>query len=247
MTDTLQQKASDFMLGFWNDKSSNITTMHSEFFSEHLHVHSPLGNSLGREYIQGINMHWFEAFPDLQLSHMHIEINGGLIITDWIGKATHTQKFKDVEPTGKQISYKGKTLFYFSENKVVSYFCQIDMLEIYEQLGFFLKQQEYDNQKILCANFDLLVNRLTEIKMPNGCLSRREIEVLSLWLFGFSAKEIAKYCGISYRTVQNMISNVSYKCDCITKQQLRDYIINKQLFHLFKDLAFILMSHKLKI
>lgn len=50
--------------------------------------------------------------------------------------------------------------------------------------------------------------------------------------------------GISYRTVQTNILNISYKCDCICKSQLRDYIISKNLLHMFIDLAHLILDQK---
>lgn len=56
-------------------------------------------------------------------------------------------------------------------------------------------------------------------------LSPRESEVVQFTYEGYTAKQVARFMNISYRTVEKHLANVKEKLDCHTKMQL----INKLL------------------
>ena len=78
MVEVLKKRVSNFLVDFWNDKNSDEVTLHSDIFSDELHVYSPLGNSIWRKYIQDVNSNWFSGFPDLELSDISIQVEKSL-------------------------------------------------------------------------------------------------------------------------------------------------------------------------
>ncbi len=87
-----------------------------------------------------------------------------------------------------------------------------------------LKQNAYfDNQHIVDCSSEYVENN-AEPMSPN--LSLREQQCLNYLLAGKTAKEMAKYLNLSYRTVEEYIANLKEKLGC---RHLHD------LFVLFKD------------
>ena len=136
---TKASKIKDFFHLYWNDKDSHINEMHEALFNKNILIHSPLGNKVGIESIQNINLQWMSAFPDMKISNLDLQDIGSVIVADWDSHGTHENAFKNLEPTGQKVAYHGTTIFCFENTKVVNYACTINMEQIYRQLGFFLK------------------------------------------------------------------------------------------------------------
>lgn len=236
----------DIMDSYWNYKDSSV--LKEGYFFDHFSILSPIKNELNIdsiEYVDNIWNSWRSAFPNLNIEFKDIEFYNNVIIVDWTGEGTQDGTFQNLEPTGKSVFYPGKTMWTFNNGMITNYMCQIDLMNIYKQLGYFLVQEKYPQQETIRKNKDILICRLNSIKLyKEYYLTSREIEILSLWLLGLQAKRIATCLGISYRTVQTNIANISYKCDCICKSQLRDYIISKNLLHMFIDLAHLILDQK---
>ena len=236
----------DIMDSYWNHKDSSV--LREGNFFDHFSILSPIRNELSInniEFVDNIWRSWRDSFPDLNIEFKDIEFYNNVIIVDWTGEGTQHGEFQNLEPTGKSVFYPGKTMWTFNNGMITNYMCQIDLMNIYKQLGYFLVQEEYPQQETIRKNKNILVGRLSSVRLyKKYYLTPREVEVLSLWLLGLQAKKIAACLDISYRTVQTNIANISYKCDCICKSQLRDYIISKNLLHMFIDLSSLILDQK---
>lgn len=223
-----------FLNEMWNSKTDDLDELH-KIFSPNLIAISPLGNKIGSEKLKSTNVTWSEGFPDMELSNIELLNAGNTVIAEWRSQGTNLNSFNEYNPTGKKVDYRGVTIFQFEGQKIIRYRCIINMLEIYDQLGFFLEQESYDGQKLARRNHFLLLEKLRELTQSFH-LSTREMECLSFFLHGWSAKQIGLHLNCSYRTVQNHISNAMDKLDCHSKSYLFDFLNSKRLIPLFEDL-----------
>lgn len=223
-----------FLNEMWNAKADNLDELH-DLFSNNLIAISPLGNKIGSENLKSTNVVWSSGFPDMELSNIEIINAGNTIIAEWRSQGTNINSFNEYKPTGKKVDYRGVTIFQFDGQKVVRYKCIINMLDIYDQLGFFLEQESYDGQKLARRNHCLLLEKLKNLT-SNSHLSTREIECVSFFVHGWSAKQVALHLKCSYRTVQNHISNAMDKLDCHSRTHLFDFLNSQGLLPLFEDL-----------
>lgn len=230
----------DFLVQFWNERSFEDKIELDEIFSRSLIINSPIGKTIGSNQFMKINGKWLTAFPDLKLSNIAVEQYGNCVVTSWNSQATHLSPFKEFEASKKCVNYSGETTFFFKENKVVRYSCKIDMLDIYNQLGFKLAEERYERQTVLRKDRNLLIEELknkTKVRLTN-----REVEMLAFYLTGFSSKQIASICFISYRTVETHISNGIHEFGCHTKKQCLEKIVSLSLLPVLQDLAVILLE-----
>lgn len=223
-----------FLNEMWNAKANNLNELHN-IFSQNLIAASPLGNKIGSEDLKKTNVVWSQGFPDMVLSDIELVSSGNLVVAQWKSRGTNTNPFNEYKPTGKSVEYDGVTIFHFDGSQVVRYRCIINMLDIYDQLGFFLEQECYDGQKILRGNHHLLLTRLKHV-LSSSQLSNREFECISFFIHGWTAKQIAVHLNCSFRTVQNHISSAMDKLGCHCRSQLFDLLNSQNLIPLFEDL-----------
>ncbi|WP_425364500.1 ester cyclase [Candidatus Tisiphia endosymbiont of Mystacides longicornis] len=239
--DKLKQ-ISDFEHCFWNAKEvKEAKGLYSELFDEYLITESPLGKHLGHYYLQDTYLQWLEAFPTIKVHTTIFKAIDDLVFWEWESTCVHEGIFQGIKPTGKEISYAGKTMYQFNRNKITNYTCYLDILNIYNQLGYFLQQEQYDGQHIVKQDYYLLITKLIELTQNNDLkLTVREVEILSCWLFGRSLKSIGTLFNISPRTAEAHIEHIKYKLLCNSKYDLQNLINSKKIYHLFQDLYLLI-------
>lgn len=238
------RKIIDFERCFWDVKEINESKeIYEELFDKNLLTYSPLGSSFGYDSLRNTYMQWLEGFPDITIQNYKFSEVDNIIFWEWEASCSHAGMFCGLEPTGKKTSYTGKTIYQFNGNKIINYTCYMDMINIYNQLGFFLQKEEYEGQNILKKNYNLLAARLVELTQYNNVtLTNKELEILSCWLFGHSLKSISALYNISPRTVETHIEHIKYKLLCNSKYDLQNLIHAKGIDHLFSDLYFLVMK-----
>lgn len=233
-----------FLNELWNCKNTCSSEMH-QIFHDQVIIDSPIGKKIGRSSLQSINDKWLYAFPRMQVNNIELLEEQGTVVSIWNGYARHEDVFNGLQPTGKLIQYKGVTIFKFQNNVISKYQCLINMHSIYDQLGFVLTQNKYEEQNIICSNYSLLMKNIVKTLKV---LTIREIECLSCWVNGRSAKETANIFSISYRTVEKYISNVMMKFNVYVKYELIDKIYETKTIFMLRDLYdIILTQHKAKL
>jgi len=75
-------------------------------------------------------------------------------------------------------------------------------------------------------------------------LSKREQEVLFLFIRNLSAKEIGSVLNISVRTAERHISNIKEKFDCYSRSQVTEYALTKGYAHIIPG---NILLHKKKL
>lgn len=225
-----------FLNELWNEKPSRPSDVHS-IFSPKVIINSPLGKQIGRSSLQGINLKWMNAFPDMNISNLSLEnINDNVVIATWTSRCTHEGMFQGFNASGKAIEYEGTTLFVFKDKQVSNYFCQINMVDLYGQLGFYLKKEDYTSQKIFQKDKTLLMGEIASMNPQGKELTKREVEMLCFFLYGYAAKEIGQVFNISYRTVEHHLEKAMLKLRCQNKRDVREYVDSKGYMPMCYDL-----------
>ncbi len=220
----------------WNSKDKHLDEAH-QIFSTNAIINSPLGKKIGRESMQNTTLNWLNAFSDIHVFDVNLAIVGNTVISEWHCTGVHDNTFQLINPTHKKITYSGTSIYCFNDNKeIISYFCNLNMLNIYEQLGFFLAREKYEQQKILYNDKNLLIEKLGNLPKFDKKLTGREIECLCFLLNGYTAKKTALKLKISYRTVEEYIRNAMMKLQCHNKNHLIELMQEESMFHLWHDL-----------
>lgn len=245
----------EFLNNVFNDKSSENKTECFKLFSDTTIVTSPyVGRNIGSNFLQKLIQEWCYVMPKVIMSDIKIEVFGPVVFTTWLMKgkhenlyriegdshASHNILFKDPGSLGKPVQYAGEMTVYFERDRIVRYNCKYDILSIYKQLGFFLHKEEYPGQSFLFKDRKLLISRLQ--KHCSKPITAREVEVLSLYIMGFSAKQIASCFSISFRTVESHIRKALDAVEAFNKLDCLEKMISNQLLPLWQDLGKILLS-----
>ncbi len=231
--ETEEKKIEVFLNHLWDPRPVEQKFVFS-YFAENALFSSPFGNKIGLESMLAIHQSWCTAFPDKVISRYAIEHYPNTIITHWECQATHLGIFREVEATHKKIQYEGEAVFLFERGKVNRYFCKVDLLGIFNQLGYQLKPEEcFGGEQVDHAK--LIIEKIQQ-SLPVG-LTKREVECLSLYLMGMSARNIGNIFFVSSRTVESHIQNAFQKLQLSSKIQCLEQMIQLDLLHLWQALG----------
>ncbi|MDF3048304.1 MAG: histidine kinase [Candidatus Midichloriaceae bacterium] len=233
----------EFIDELWNKRQEDVHKVH-QLIGEKVIITSPLKKTIGSASLESINNKWLMGFPNLKVRNVKLISEGSKVVAIWDGSGNQLGDFNGVEGTGKEVSYRGMTFFEFFDNKVVNYECVINMLDVYEQLGFFLNKEKYKNQGIIKINY---ITLLEEMKKIYSMLSIREIECLSCLVNGKTAKETARILDISHRTVEKYIGASMLKLSMRNKNEIIDGVYQNGTIFMLRDLYdLIIIGKKIK-
>jgi len=78
---------------------------------------------------------YHQAFSDLQITPQTVIAEGDRVVVEWTARATHTGAFRDIPPTGKQLSYAGICIYRVEGGKIAEEVYLGDRLGLWQQLG----------------------------------------------------------------------------------------------------------------
>lgn len=231
---------------YWNLKNREVDQLH-QIFAQNTIINSPLGKDIGRSFIKGVNEKWRHAIPNLEIKPSEFIAQQNKVVAIWEGSGNNDGPFNGFEGTSKPITYKGTTVFEFNDaGEIEAYTCYLDLLTVYQQMGYFLEREKYDGQRIARHNLDILLKKITSAKIGAKNLTKQEALCLSFWIHGMRAKDIGRLLDISYRTVQTYVGNIMLKWDCPSRAQLYDCVVAHGLAPILLDLqlAYQAQGHK---
>ena len=114
----------------WEDRDPDAFN----YVAENVTIHSLLGDYTGKEALKNVVKAWLEAFPDLKVTNQHVIAQDDRVCIHWSAVGTHKGPFKGIQPTEKQVSYAGVTLYQIKDQKITSYWAYIDMQYLVGQL-----------------------------------------------------------------------------------------------------------------
>lgn len=97
-------------------------------------IHSLLGDFYGRESMRRVVQTWLTGLPDLKVSTTAVVCEKDLAILHWSAKGTHLGSFKNINPTGKRVSYSGVSIYRVQDKKITEYWGYLDMKHLLDQL-----------------------------------------------------------------------------------------------------------------
>ncbi len=115
----------------WNQKRPQIV---HEMMRPDVVLHSPLGRFFGPESAEKIVSVWLTAFPDMIYIPLLSIVEGDRVATQWEARATHRGDFKGNDPSGREITYPGCTIYRFEEDKIAEYWAYVDTQMVLDQL-----------------------------------------------------------------------------------------------------------------
>jgi steroid delta-isomerase-like uncharacterized protein len=122
----------------WNEHDVDaILDMHTEdsVFENHTTGDLNVGKEAIGNAIRGI----FTVFPDLTFETRRRYIRDDLVVQEWTARGTHLGKMTrgglEVEPTGRQVEYRGMDVIPFEHGKVARKDVYSDGVTLLRQLG----------------------------------------------------------------------------------------------------------------
>jgi steroid delta-isomerase-like uncharacterized protein len=122
----------------WNDHDvETIVAMHTDdsVFENHTTGDVNVGKDAIGDAIRGI----FTVFPDLEFETRRQYLRDGLVVQEWTARGTHLGKMTraglEVEPTGKQVEYRGMDVIPVENGKVARKDVYSDSVTLLRQLG----------------------------------------------------------------------------------------------------------------
>jgi len=214
----------------WNEKQ--LAAMDT-YFAPNVVSNNPFGKAFGLQALRQDVQTWLDFFPDLHNVDEEIIATRDTIVVKWESTGTHTTAFMGVPPTGRKIRYNGVSVVSLLDGKIIDYYANANLFAILQQIGGVERVQLIPLTQQ--QNASLLLNELRKFGTDKGkmALSPREIECLSLYLNGKTAKHIANIICVSHRTVQAHIRNIMTKLNCSSKPELFDLINEYEAMHLF--------------
>lgn len=195
-----------------------------------------LGYTVGIDQAVTAHTAWRQAFPEIQLEVKPLVTQQDLVIVEWHGSGVNSGDFMDLPATNKMIQISGLAVYKFQDNKIIHQKNLFDIVAIAEQL-------EWSQMPLLLPSsaekrrgkHQELLKILQFFHKSKISLTKREVEVLSFWVNGCSAKEIGNFFNLSYRTVQTYIANIMAKLECYSRSSLFAIVHDHNVLHLFRD------------
>jgi predicted ester cyclase len=75
------------------------------------------------------------AFPDLHVTSEDIFSEGDKVAYRWTGRGTHKGELLGIEPTGKEVTFRGIDVLRSAGGKVVERWSEYNALEAMQQMG----------------------------------------------------------------------------------------------------------------
>ncbi|PCI75780.1 hypothetical protein COB21_05230 [Candidatus Aerophobetes bacterium] len=238
MSKALVQICSDFVFQSWEDASVHKKTSIYDLFSENAIINTPLFYQVGPESLKQSMAGGFQAFPDATFIITKVHDYERNVTCKWAANATHLGDFNGVNPTKKKVCICGETSFIFNqENQVVHYIATLNMNELLTQLGQQAISHKQSPQDLLISNVKPLI---TSLQNYYNTLTAREFECCSLFISGFSAKQIGLMLSISHRTVETYLEKVRFTLSCTSRIQMIEKFLSEQTYFILQDLARLL-------
>ena len=113
----------------------NRESSYFDFYDNSLIIHGfPPNVPANKEGFKQLIYLLWKAFPDIRIMFDDIIIEGNKVACRYNLTGTHKGEFMDLEPTDKQFSVNGMTVFSFRDTKCIERWNLVDMISLREQL-----------------------------------------------------------------------------------------------------------------
>lgn len=215
----MEDKVAHYMSSVWGGEPTDSDPY--AFIDETCEVISPLLEGIGPEALRQIDELWFQAFSTGRIVDYTLFRREDTLALHWSAEGMHDGPLGHHQPTGRHCAIAGMTLIREKEGQAVLFEAHVNMLEVYKQLGIALGPE---GEKSYLAHLQA-TEKLSHILG----LTLMESRILSYYIHGWSAKEIAEPTSTSYRTVERHVANIMKKCGVHSRAGLMDMVYAKGL------------------
>lgn len=221
MTNTIKLIHS-FRESAWQDRDYEAV---QNLCSVKMSVSSPLGVCSTADMMMHYIEQWLNGLHNQQVEKEYFfDSSKNMVINQWSAQGLHYGEFLGMPPTKGLINYSGINMYGIKNDQIVSYDSKVDLHSILYQMQRLSRNSEAIEGligKIRAQLFYLLKVQLT----------KQEIKVLTMWVGGVSAKEIAIYLKISYRTVELHVQNFYRKLGKSFRGETRELLYTLKLYN----------------
>lgn len=203
-----------------------------KLFSPNVIINGVVKKTIGKKEKIEIAKSWFQAFPVRNAKLEKIARRDNIVSVHWRSIATHKGPFYNLEPSGKTVAYEGVCYYKMRDGLVSEYYAVSDVaLNLVKSGAFPVSFHEKSEDPF---NKDLIAVIQT---VSNKNLTRREIEVASLWLSGCSIKESARTLSLTASTIEEYRSRTKDKLNVGDKKGLYSLLREQGTLELYFHFA----------
>ena len=203
-----------------------------KLFSPTVIINGVVKKTIGKKEKIEIAKSWFQAFPVRNAKLEKIARRDNIVSVHWSSIATHQGSFYNLSPSGKTVAYEGMCYYKMRDGLVSEYYAVSDVaMNLVKSGAFPLSFHEKSEDPF---NNDLIGIIKT---ISNKNLTRREIEVASLWLSGCSIKESARTLFLTSSTIEEYRSRTKDKLNVKDKKSLYNLLREQGVLELYFHFA----------
>lgn len=106
----------------------------SEFLAEDVVEHGIHEDLHGVDEILGFLDRHFDIFPDYSGTTEEIAVDGDIVTVRYTVSGTHSEEYRDVEPTGAVVEWTGIAMYRIEDDAIAEIWLEEDRLGMLEQL-----------------------------------------------------------------------------------------------------------------
>lgn len=181
---------------------------------------------------------WYLAFPNSDFTSMRVFKESDHQATLMFSvEGCHENEFASIPATGKTVLYGGYATLEFDKiGKIIKWDYQVNMVNLYNQLGHYMEQERYPGQGLLKADLKAMIDLARKCGSTRYILTKKQVLCLALSMGGCSSKEIATLLDRSPRTSESHLSEARARLNCCCISQAAELIKAKGLKFLFRDI-----------
>lgn len=115
----------------WDEKDLNAINEH---FSAEAIIHSPVTTTKGIDDMRSVIKAWHTGFPDLHVTWEDYICEGDKVVSRWRSRGKQVGEFLGKEISNREVDYTGITIYQLTDNKIINYWANVDMLTLNKQL-----------------------------------------------------------------------------------------------------------------
>jgi predicted ester cyclase len=116
----------------WNERNPSLV---DKFFVASHTFRAAGSPPLDREGHRQMIAHFQSAFPDGRNTSDELLAEGDKVVQRWTYRGTHDGAFQGIQPTGRQVTLTGISIWRVETGKIVESWHELDSLGLLQQLG----------------------------------------------------------------------------------------------------------------
>lgn len=205
--------------------------------SPNIIVDSVIKKTIGKKAKTEIARNWFDAFPNRTAKITEVIQKNDTVVLQWESKSIHEGVFCGLAPTGRVVTYSGICYFQVIDKLITTFYSVSNILISLAQAGAMPFQKPNQDIPDIDNKISYRQQLFSILQNNYADLTKREIEIISLWLSGHSNKQTSQFLNISCRTVEGYRARIKDKLKLKDKKSLYEYAREQGLLDISFQLA----------